>query len=165
MSYGLQSSVITVFAKLLPWSRWILRGTPYLKKKTFSKEYLSCCADPLVSGRNCLCEFREDICHHQHFLCTISNRVKSIVKTSRGLSARRFLMAGLDKVHLSHFFIHSSTSLCIPGQEKRSLIRCHVRSVPWWSIPSCKLVSTFSLSLLGRAKCFRRLHWGSWMTR
>ena len=52
-----------------------------------------------------------------------SNSVKSIARTSRGLVAKRCPMAGLtrgngslDKVHLSHFFIHACTSLCIPGQ-------------------------------------------------
>ena len=52
-----------------------------------------------------------------------SNSGKSIARTSRGLVAKRCPMAGLtcgngylDKVHLSHFFIHASTSLCIPGQ-------------------------------------------------
>ena len=51
-----------------------------------------------------------------------SNSMKSVARTSRGVVARRSPTAdltrgsgSLDKVHLSHFFIHASTSLCIPG--------------------------------------------------
>ena len=80
--------------------------------------------------------------------------VKSIARTCKGLVGRRCLIAGLtrgsgslEKVHLSHFFIHASTYLCLPGQKQWSLIRCNVLSLPWWPIPSCKLASTFSLSL------------------
>ena len=174
MSYSLQTSVITAFWKHFPWSELILRGTPYLKNHSLRSTLAVVLTRWSLVETACVNLVKTSVITNTFSLPSVagSKSVKWIARTSKGLVGRRCPIAGLtrgsgslDKAHLSDFFIHASTSLCIPGQEQRSLIRCNILSLPWWPIPSCKLASTFSLSLWGRINFFRWPNWGSWMTR
>lgn len=151
MSYSLQTSVITAFWKHFPWSELILRGTPYLKNHSLRSTLAVVLTRWSLVETACVNLVKTSVITNTFSLPSVagSKSMKSIARTSKGLVGRRCPIAGLtrgsgflDKAHLSHFFIHASTSLCIPGQWQLSLMRCNVLSVPWWLIPPCKLVST-----------------------